>query len=125
MEAEKLEKQVLEMRTRILGEEDPHTLESMDNLASTYQYLGKYMEAEKLQKQVLEIESEFLAKKLQKQVLEMRTRILGEEHLHTLESMANLANTYRNLGKNMEQRSYKASAGNKNRILGEEHPHTL
>ncbi|KAF8999620.1 hypothetical protein BDQ17DRAFT_1246375 [Cyathus striatus] len=41
-EAEELEVQVLEMRTRTLSQEHPHTLSSMANLANTYRNLGKW-----------------------------------------------------------------------------------
>ncbi|KAF8994288.1 P-loop containing nucleoside triphosphate hydrolase protein, partial [Cyathus striatus] len=98
------------MSTRILGNEHPHTLKSMANLACTYVELGKYMEAE-----MLEI-----------QVLEMRTRILGKEHPHTLRSMANLAWTQGNLGKFIEAEILEIQVLEmRTRILGKEHPDTL
>jgi Tetratricopeptide repeat len=39
-EAEKLEAQVMEMRKRVLGEEHPDTLTSMNNLAFTWKGKG-------------------------------------------------------------------------------------
>ena len=66
-----LEVLVMETRKRVLGEEHPDTLMSMDNLAFTYQSQGRWKEAEMLE--VL--------------VVETRKRVLGEEHP---DSIANL-----------------------------------
>jgi hypothetical protein len=60
---------------RVLGEEHPDTLTSIDNLASTYRNQGRWKEAEELEVQVMETSS----------------RVLGEEHPSTLTSMDNLA----------------------------------
>jgi hypothetical protein len=38
----------MEARKRVLGEEHPHTLTSMANLASTYRKQGRLEEAEEL-----------------------------------------------------------------------------
>jgi len=73
-EAEKLDVQVMEARSRVLGAEHPDTLTSMANLASTYCYQGRWTEAEKLEVKVMEANS----------------RDLGAEHPHTLTSTANL-----------------------------------
>jgi hypothetical protein len=54
-----------------------------DDLACTYQNLGKWQEAEAL---------EVVA-------MEKRKHLLGEEHPDTLMSIGNLASTYRNQGK--------------------------
>jgi len=65
-----------------LGEEHPHTLTSMANLAATCKNQGQWKEAEAL---------ELL-------VIEKRNHVLGEEHPDTLKSIANLAATSRNQG---------------------------
>jgi len=109
-EAKTLDNKVLDTRNRILGVEHLDTIRAMENLAATYQNLGKYTEAEKLEIQVLEA----------------RNRILGVEHPHTITAMANLAVTYRKLGKyteaeKMEIQVLEAS----NRILGVEHLDTI
>jgi tetratricopeptide (TPR) repeat protein len=57
-DAEKLQIQVLDMRSRLLGEEHPDTISAMNNLANTYESLEKYEDAEKLKIQVLDIEAE-------------------------------------------------------------------
>ncbi|KAK2669726.1 P-loop containing nucleoside triphosphate hydrolase [Fusarium oxysporum f. sp. vasinfectum] len=80
--AESLSKKAVNSRSKVLGEEHPHTLTSMANLASTYWKQGRWKEAEELQVVVLEL----------------RKRTLGEEHPDTLASMVNLASTYRNQG---------------------------
>jgi Flp pilus assembly protein TadD len=51
-EAARLEKEVLEKRRRILGEEHPDTLATMHSLASTYQSQGKTAVAEKLTEEI-------------------------------------------------------------------------
>jgi DNA repair protein RadC len=54
----------METMKRVLGQEHPSTLTSMNNLASTYQNQGRWKEAEDLE--VL--------------VMETRKRVLGQEH---------------------------------------------
>ena len=76
-EAEKVDLQVLNKRNKILGEEYPDTTTALENLASTYQYLGKYTDVDKLQIQLLDV----------------RTRILGGEHPDTITAIAQLAAT--------------------------------
>jgi diphthamide synthase (EF-2-diphthine--ammonia ligase) len=51
-EAEELEVQAMESNARMLGEEHPHTLISMGNLASTYRNQGRRKVAEELEVQV-------------------------------------------------------------------------
>jgi hypothetical protein len=46
--AEALQIVVLEKRKKLLGDNHPHTLQTMRNLASTYRCLGKLSEAEEL-----------------------------------------------------------------------------
>ncbi len=67
----------LEIRTRILGLENPDTLKSMNDLGTTLDEQGRYIEAERLHRQVLD----------------SRRRILGPDHPDTLASMNNLANS--------------------------------
>jgi len=59
-------------------------------------------------------------------VVETMQRVLGEEHPDTLNSMANLASTYRNQGrwKEAEELGVQVMETSK-RVLGEEHPDTL
>ena len=107
-EAEKLDIQVLDARTRILGVEHPDTISDMAELAATYQSLGKYTKAEKLQIQVLDA----------------RNRILGVEHPHTINAMEHLAVTYQNLGKYTKAEELAVQAqGTRYKFPGAEFPH--
>ncbi|KAM7210534.1 hypothetical protein V8F06_014090, partial [Rhypophila decipiens] len=151
-EAESLFVQVMETFKRVLGEEHPHTLSSMANLASTYSNQGRWKEAESLFVQVMETSSRVLgedhpntltsmanlastfgnqgrwkeAESLEVQVMETSSRVLGEEHPDTLTSMANLASTYSNQGRWKEAESLEVQVmETRKRVLGEEHPDTL
>jgi tetratricopeptide (TPR) repeat protein len=82
-DSENLLLEAVKLRREILGSEDPSTLTSMGNLASTYRNQGRWEEAEKLQAEELVICS----------------RVMGADHPDTLTGMANLASTYRNQGR--------------------------
>jgi tetratricopeptide (TPR) repeat protein len=108
--AEPIEVRVMETSLRVLGEEHPGTLTSMNNLASTFRNQGRWKEAEELEVQVMET----------------RKRVLGEEHPDTLTSMANLASTFRNQGRWKEAEELEVQVTETSlRVLGEEHPNTL
>ncbi|KAL4789245.1 hypothetical protein BDV19DRAFT_395223 [Aspergillus venezuelensis] len=70
-------------RTKGGDTNDPLAMDSVADLALTYDYQGRWKEAEELGVQVMEVHSQFL----------------GTEHPYTLISMANLASTYRNQGR--------------------------
>jgi tetratricopeptide (TPR) repeat protein len=150
--AKKLQLQVMEERTRALGEDHPDTLRSMSNLANTYWSQGRFTEAEQLRAQILGTRERVLgedhpdaltsisnladtywsqgwlkeAEQLGVQVLGARKRVLGEDHPDTLKSMNNLAVTYRDQGrlKEAEQLEVQILEASK-RVLGKDHPHTL
>ncbi|KAF5362981.1 hypothetical protein D9757_014796 [Collybiopsis confluens] len=109
-QAERLQKKVLSLQTKLLGDHHPDTLTSMNNLGSTYQARGKTEQAEKF----LEI------------VLSLRKELLGEHHPDTLTSMNNLALTYtaRGMTEQAEQLQHKELSLCKE-LLGENHPNTL
>ncbi|KAI1445141.1 Tetratricopeptide repeat-domain-containing protein [Annulohypoxylon stygium] len=73
-EAEQMHRQTLELSERVLGKENPDTLDSMNNLALVLDSQGKYEEAEQMHRQTLEL----------------RERVLGRENPSTLRSKANL-----------------------------------
>ena len=150
--ARQLEERVLEARKRVLGEEHPDTLTSMNNLARTLADQGDYAGAWQLQERVLETQRRVLgeehpntlismanlaatlseqgdyteARQLQERVLEVRTRILGEEHPDTLRSMANLAVTLAAQGDHAGARQLEERVLEaQRRVLAEEHPATL
>ena len=151
-EAEKFQVLVLDVRSRTLGEEHPHTIRAMGDLASTYQRLGKYEDAEKLEIEVLHMRKILLgeehpdtitamnklaisckslgkyadAEKLQIKALDMRNRLFGENHPHTVWAMGNLASTYGSLGKYAATEKLEIKVLDmSNRFLGEEHLDTM
>ncbi|KAF8533565.1 hypothetical protein BDD12DRAFT_864548 [Trichophaea hybrida] len=65
----------METRMRVLGDNHPDTLTSMNNLSLVLSKQGQWKEAEELQMQVID----------------MSKRVLGDEHPDTLTSIANLA----------------------------------
>lgn len=88
-EAEKLDLQILEEKKQEFGMEHSETLESIANLASTYEDQGRWSEVEELDRFMLE----------------KRTRLQGRTHALTLGSMENLAKTYRYQGRLQEAES--------------------
>src|SRR5262249_20113427 len=74
-----LQDSVLATRRRVLGDEHPDTLASMNAMAALLQFQGKYAEAER----------HF------RDALEGRRRTLGEDHPDTLESLSNLGDNFR------------------------------
>src|ERR1019366_6817182 len=117
--ARRLQEGVLEATTRVLGEENPAALASMNNLASTLRAQGDLAGARRLGERVLDVRTRMLgeehpealtsmnnlavtlrgqgdyagARRLQERVLELRTRRQGQEHQDTLAAMNNLAVT--------------------------------
>jgi len=82
-EKEPVDKTALSLRTKVLGEKHPNTIESMASLVTTYHQQGRYDEAEKISLEVLGL----------------RREVLGEKHPDTIRSMADLATTYHAQGR--------------------------
>src|SRR5439155_4406934 len=82
-DAQRQTERALDLRRRVLGEEHPDTLSSMNSIALLYMYQGKYAQAEPV----------FV------KVVQLQRRVLGEEHPDTLGSMSNLTLLYRFQGK--------------------------
>ena len=78
--------QLLKKRKKVLGEDHPHTLASMENLAETYRNQGRRKEAEELDVQVME---NFKKK-------------LGADHPDSLVSINNYAYTLKGQGRYTE-----------------------
>jgi tetratricopeptide (TPR) repeat protein len=109
-QAEPLYLEALEKRRRVLGEEHPNTLESLNSVASTLQEQSRLAEAEPYYR-------EALAK---------RRRVLGEDHPLTFESINNMGFLLRARGNVAEADPYDREAlAKRRRVLGEEHPDTL
>ncbi|KAI9148687.1 Enniatin synthetase [Paramyrothecium foliicola] len=152
IDAKALNMGALRIRRELFGENDPSTLRSMANLASTFWNQGLWDEAEKLFVQVMEISKTKLgadhpstltsmanlastyshqgrweeAEKLEVQVMETFKIKLGADHPDTLMSMANLASTYRKQGRWDEAEKLELQVMETRKIkLGLEHPDTL
>ncbi|MEH0975282.1 FxSxx-COOH system tetratricopeptide repeat protein [Micromonospora sp. CPCC 205546] len=95
---------------RVLGDDHPQTLTSVNDLASTYQAAGD------LQRAILLFE----------QSLTDRRRVLGDDHPDTLASVNNLASTYRSAG-NLQRAIplFEQALTDYRRVLGDDHPDTL
>ena len=72
----------METRKKALGQEHPHTLKSMSDLAMTLHYRGKDKRAEEMSRRALE----------------WREKMLGAEHPDTLTSVNCLAMVLRDQG---------------------------
>ena len=137
---------------KVLGEEHPGTLATMNNLAHTLWAQGDLSGARALQEQTLavcrrmhgdehpdtltamnnlastlEAQGDFAgARALQEPTLAVRRRLLGDEHPDTLIAMANLAGTLREHGDLAEARMLEEQAlAIRRRVLGDGHPATL
>jgi Flp pilus assembly protein TadD len=74
-EAERFDRETLDIRRRVLGPEHPQTVNSMNGLAGDLFREGRYAEAEKLYRETFDIER----------------RVLGPEHPDTATVVYNLA----------------------------------
>jgi tetratricopeptide (TPR) repeat protein len=73
---------VLKARRRLLGEEHPDTLSSMNSLAETFRALGNMAGA----------------REMGERVLQLRSRLLGNAHPSTVDAMRSLGETLKQLG---------------------------
>ena len=142
----------LEIRRRLLGEEHPDTLESMEQLARLLRARGRYDEAEAQFAKVLSIRRRTLgeehprtlytmsrmawllykkdrpdeAEALYRQALAIRRRVLGPDHDDTLECMMDLGTLYRLVGRYAEAEAIlEETLARARRALGEDHLLTL
>jgi tetratricopeptide (TPR) repeat protein len=105
-----LYEETLEKRKAKLGPDHPHTLISMNNLASAYQDSGQLAKA----------------MPLYEETLEKRKAKLGPDHPHTLISMNNLSMAYRASGQLAKAVPLLEVTLEKTKArLGAEHPETL
>jgi tetratricopeptide (TPR) repeat protein len=150
-EAERLSRELLEIRRRWLGEKHPDTAESYNSVAMTLNAQGKFAAAQPLAERALEINRRLLtddhprtassydtlaeslfvqgkfaaAQSLSEKVLEVRRRLLGDVHPDTAGSYNNLASNLSGPGKYAEAEPFGRQAlavGLK--ALGEDHPDT-
>ncbi|MGH7242155.1 MAG: tetratricopeptide repeat protein [Phycisphaerales bacterium] len=104
-----LGEQVLDARKRVLGEDHPETLTTMNNLASTYRALGIQDKADALSRAELETS----------------IRVLGEDHPDTITSLANMGASLRGQHKYEEALPYLERAIRASRkVLAPDNPGT-
>ncbi|KHO10796.1 Zn(2)-C6 fungal-type DNA-binding domain protein [Metarhizium robertsii ARSEF 23] len=151
-QAERLGKETMTARKKVLGVEHPDTLLSIGNLAHTYNNQGRYREAEELLVQVMNIRIKVLGKDhphtlrgisnlgvsyhnqgrwdeaeaMQSHVVAARKVLLGPEHFSTLTSMAHLSLTYHSQGRQPEAETLGLQVMElRKKVLGPEHHHTM
>jgi tetratricopeptide (TPR) repeat protein len=109
-EAEKAFRDVYESRKERFGPENPHTLNTLRQLAFAIHGLGRYSEAEAILREVVDAE----------------TRVLGPENDATLASLAGLANTLTQQGRDLEAvKICETVLDAQKRDLRPNHPSTL
>jgi serine/threonine protein kinase/tetratricopeptide (TPR) repeat protein len=151
-EARKQLEQALTLRRRVLGPDNPKTIETMLSLGLTALLQDKYAEAEEIDNRALEISRRVLGPEnpvtlkctsavvnlylaqhkaaqteaLAKQALEISRRVLGPEHPDTLYAAGNLAASYAGQGKYAQDAALLAPVLEiSRRVQGPEHPETL
>lgn len=151
-EAERIYRQVLEIREQVLGKEHPDTLDILPRLGQVLCKLGKYEMAVQMLQQTIEAMSERLgrehqstlfsmgvlvdaflgqekleeAEQITRQILELRNQMLGGEHPDTLGSMHDLATILHSQQNYKEaEQMYRQTLELQSRVLGGDHPETL
>ena len=151
-EAEKINRQALQLKEKVLGAKHPSTLVTMNNLAYVLGNQGLYAEAEQMHRQTLQLSEKVLgtehpdtlrsiynlasvlnnqgkyaeAEQMHQQTLQLREKVLGTEHPDTLNSMDNLALVLNNQGKYAEaEQMHRQALELYEKVLGAEHPDTL
>ncbi|MBX3324093.1 MAG: serine/threonine protein kinase, partial [Phycisphaeraceae bacterium] len=105
-----LQEYALATRRRVLGEEHPSTLTSINLMGVLLQDQGKLDQAEPYLREAME----------------KRRRVLGEEHPDTLTSISNMGFELQAQGKlDQAEPYYREALEKRRRVLGEEHPSTL
>lgn len=106
IEAERLHKQALAIRRKILGDDHPDVASSLKNLADVYSALRKYSDSERFHLEALAI----------------REKAYGPEHADIAHSLNNLAIVYRIMGNHREaERLHLRALAIRKKIHGEEH----
>ncbi len=150
--AERQERAVLADEQRILGREDPLTLETMIHLATTLQRRNDYRGEEELAREVIQISTQrrapetlltlqargllagslFIQLRLPdaeqafRQLLDADRRVLGPDHPDTLKSMSNLGIVINFQGRRAEAEPlFRAALSLEQRVFGPEHDVTL
>ncbi|KAH6670618.1 hypothetical protein B0J14DRAFT_99997 [Halenospora varia] len=149
---EEVQRQTVEDRQNLLGPQHPETLTSINNLARTLFFHGKYKEAEPLYRQALAGRQKTLGQEhldtikslndlaqnlvylgqfkageeLYRQALAAGEKTLGIEHPYVLQNIHNLGGALRNQGRHEEAMGkYQQALAGRTKVLGELHPDTL
>jgi non-specific serine/threonine protein kinase/serine/threonine-protein kinase len=147
-----LAKSALDVQLRVLGPDDPKTLESMAQLGWVLDREGHYPEAEKLERQALADQRRVLGpeapltlettdrlafvllheghydatEKLERQAIEIATRTLGPESAQTLQSMQNLGGALWSQSRYADaEQEYRQLLDVTRRVNGPDYPQTL
>jgi serine/threonine protein kinase len=150
--AHELAQRALDARLKLLGPDDPKTLESMTQLGWILEREGHHTEAEKMERQALAGERRILGpqdplalqtmadlvfivqsqghfdegEKLAREVIEIGSRRLGPESAQVLQSMHYLAVALFNQGRYAEsEQESRQLIEVERRVLGADHPDTL
>jgi len=150
--AEKLSKQAMDTRLRVLGQESPDTLASEAQLTRSIYQEGRYAEAEKLGRELLGVQSRVLgtnnrdtlntesdlaktlveeglfadAEKAERDALERQQHSLGPDDPDTLESVSRMAVILTDEGRLGEAENlHRQNLEARKRVLGPEHVKTL
>lgn len=153
-EREPVDRKVINLRTKALGEKHLDTIEGMAILVVTLIWLGRYSEAEKLAEQVLELRRQsgslcdkhpkmitsmaYLAiihqfqarydeaERLTEQVLSLQREVIGDDHPQTVNMKENLAIIYFSQGRRKEAEVLmKQTLDVRREIFGDKHPATI
>jgi eukaryotic-like serine/threonine-protein kinase len=150
--AHELAKSALDVQMRLLGPDDPKTLESISQLGWVLDREGHYPEAEKLERQALADERRVLGpeapltlettdrlafvllheghydatEKLEREAIEIATRTLGPESAQTLQSMQNLGGALWSQSRYADaEQEYRELLDVTRRVNGPDYPQTL
>ena len=149
--AEELNLRALAESEKLLGMDDPKTLESVDNLALVYTRKGKYEEAEIMSRRALDGREKVLgpedpdtmtsqsnlatillekgdyeaAEKIGQQILYKRLQVLGEQHPDTFISLCNLALIFQHERRVEAEEMIRQALKGQMNVLGVDHPNTL
>ncbi len=109
-DAEPLFRNVIEIRARVLGPEDPDTLNSLHSLIHALNRQSKYAEAATEARQVIKL----------------CEKAFGPEHPDTIASRLNLADALADQGKNADAEAlYREVIRLQEKVTGPEHPRTI
>jgi len=142
----------LALRREVLGDDDPETLKSIDNMGGLFLQMGRLAEAEPYGREALDGMRRVLgddhpdtlasinnmggllklmgklteAEPYHREALEGRRRVLGDDHSETLESLNNMGGLLHAMGELQRAEPYYRDALLHNRrVLGNDHRHTL